>query len=444
MKTSILFIAPSAYCLGGVQVWLNQLVQGMRQSSRWRVRVGLPAGRHHDLERYLATFPETPAVPLVNPTGSAEGRRRAICELLLQERPDLVVGVNIADLYPAARRARQRGFTGRVLFSLHGLAADLLADIGAEADLLEGVIATNKLSCRLVEEETDVPHERICYAPYGVAISPEHGQRGESFNPLVTTSNPLRIVWVGRLEQEQKRVHDLPSILNHLDALNLPYQLTVAGDGPEKEAISQALLPWIEAGRVRMAGAVSGQEMQELIYPNHHVLLITSRWETGPIVAWEAMAAGLAIVSSAYIGSGSEGALVDGQNCLLFAIGDGEAAARALKRVANPPLREAIVRQGWALVQERYTQAASLQAWEEAFAHILTMPLRAAARAEQPLPPAGRLDRWLGPSLADKLRRRAGFSFPHQSPGGEWPHTAHGKIREDAILERAGEIDAAA
>lgn len=444
MTTSILFIAPSAYYLGGVQVWLNQLVQAMRQSSRWRVRVALPAGRHHALQRYLATFPEMPAVPLVNPTGSAEGRRRAISELLLQERPDLVVGVNIADLYPAARRARDRGFTGRVIFSLHGLAADLLADIAAEADLLEGVIATNRLSCRLVAMETEVPHERICYAPYGVATDLQHRERRESDNEWINPTRPLRIVWVGRLEQEQKRVHDLPSILKHLDALKLPYQLTVAGDGPENVAISQALLPWIALGRVRMAGAVSGQEMHNLIYPHHDVLLITSRWETGPIVAWEAMAAGLAVVSSAYIGSGSEGALVDGRNCLLYSIGDGEAAARALQRIADPPLREAIVRQGWALVEGRYTQAASLRAWEEAFAHILSMPLRTSAHAEPTLPPAGRLDRWLGASLAETLRRRAGFSFPHQSPGGEWPHTAHGKIREDAILERAGEIDAAA
>ena len=37
-------------------------------------------------------------------------------------------------------------------------------------------------------------------------------------------------------------------------------------------------------------------------YPLHHVLLITSSWETGPIVAWEAMAAGMAVVVAAMWG----------------------------------------------------------------------------------------------------------------------------------------------
>lgn len=443
MKRTILFVAPSAYCLGGVQVWLNQLSLGLRSDPHWSAMAALPSGIHHDFERYLKAYPELSAVPLLNPTGSSEGRRRAISTALLTHKPDLVVGVNIADLYPAVRRARRKGFAGKVAFSLHGLTGDLLADIAAEADLLDGVIATNRLSCRLVEELTTLPPDRIHYAPYGIDL-PQTTSLPKDRDHETTKANPLRILWVGRLEQDQKRVHDLPAILRALDRTSLAYQLTIAGDGPERQALTEELQPWIGNQRVILTGAVSSQSMLTTVYPSQQVLLITSLWETGPIVAWEAMAAGLAVVSSTYIGSGCEGALQSEQNCLLFPIGDHQSAASALLRCADPKLRHSLQEQGRDLVSQRYTHAASLRAWKEAFRMVLASPPRTPVNPEPPLPPAGRLDQILGPSLADRLRRRLGVHFSHQSPGGEWPHTAHGKIREDSILEKAREIDAIA
>jgi glycosyltransferase involved in cell wall biosynthesis len=443
MKHSILFVAPSAYCLGGVQVWLNKLILGLRTDPQWSAQLALPAGIHHDLPRYLRAYPELVALPLANPTGSAEGRRQAISKLLLAHNPDLVVGVNIADLYPAVRRARRMGYIGKVVFSLHGLAGDLLADIADEADLLDGVIATNRLSCRLVERLTALPPDRIFYAPYGVDL-PNASAATKRVDGEATDTEPLRILWVGRLEQEQKRVHDLKAILLALDRKRLPYQLTIAGDGPEQEALRQALQPWIVDQRVILAGALSSQIMISTVYPSQEVLLITSQWETGPIVAWEAMAAGLSVVSSAYIGSGYEAALQSGENCLLFPIGNSEEAASALARSADRHLREQLVQHGRELVHQRYTQEVSLQAWREAFRRVLASAPRTQINPETPLPPSGRLDRVLGASVANRLRRRLGLQFAHQSPGGEWPHTAHGEIREDSILEKAREIDATA
>ena len=443
MKNSILFVAPSAYCLGGVQVWLNKLILGLRADPQWNPMLALPDGGHHDLSRYLKAYPELAAWPLANPTGSMEGRRQAISKLLLAHNPDLVVGVNIADLYPAVRRARRMGYNGKVVFSLHGLAGDLLADIADEADLLDGVIGTNRLSCRLVEQLTALPPDRIFYAPYGVDF-PQDTAESNRVDGEASETGALRILWVGRLEQEQKRVHDLKAILLALDRKSLPYQLTIAGDGPEQEALRQALQPWVIDRRVVFAGALSSQAMINTVYPSQQVLLITSQWETGPIVAWEAMAAGLSVVSSGYIGSGCEAALQSGKNCLLFPIGNSEEAASALARCADRHLREQLVQHGRELVHQRYTQEASLQAWKEAFHRVLASTPRTQVNPEPPLPPSGRLDRVLGASLADRLRRRLGVQFAHQSAGGEWPHTAHGEIREDSILERAREIDATA
>ena len=433
----IAFIAPSAYILGGMQVWLANLVAFLLSldniQNGWQVEVVLASGAHHDHHAYQRAYPALPIIPLINPTGSVEGRRRALAAYLLNHDPQLVIGVNIADLYPAVRRARRRGFRGKVAQSLHAIDADLLADIADHADLLDAVIGTNRLTCALVERSAGLPPSRVLYAPYGVEIP--------SADTRAATPPPLRIAWVGRLEQPQKRVHVLAAILHHLGAMAIDVQLTIAGDGPEASTVQRELDPWIRSGTVVMAGALSGPQLADQVYATHHALLITSSWETGPIVAWEAMAAGLAVVSSAYVGSGLEQALVHGAKALLFPVGDAAAAAQAISRLQDASLRHQLQVAGLELVKQRYTTQISCNAWIQAFEQVLALPDRPRPAPEPPLLPSGRLERLLGPRVAESLRRRLGVRFQHGSAGGEWPHTAHGGSDEQALLQLASEID---
>ena len=50
------------------------------------------------------------------------------------------------------------------------------------------------------------------------------------------------------------------------------------------------------------------------------------------------MSRGVVVVTSAYIGSGLEGGLVDTENCLMFPIGDIEAAAKGIEKLQDPKL----------------------------------------------------------------------------------------------------------
>ncbi|MEI6030925.1 MAG: glycosyltransferase family 4 protein [Synechococcaceae cyanobacterium ELA739] len=416
-----------------MQVWLADLVASLQSSSDWQVDVALTSGAHHDDLAYQQAYPHLPITPLVNPTGSAEGRRRAINSYLHRHQPHLVIGVNIADLYPAVRRTRRQGFKGKVALSLHAIDGDLLADCAAQADLLDAVVATNQLSCCLVARQTGVPAARVLYAPCGVNISTL---------PLPSGAPPpLRIAWVGRLEQAQKRVDDLPAIVRNLEQAGVPFQLTIAGDGPEAASLSKALAPWIQSGKVVMAGALSSSQLASQVYANHHVLLITSSWETGPIVAWEAMAAGLVVVSSSYVGFGREGALVEGRTALLFPVGDAFAAAVALERATNPALAASLRIAGHELVARRYSAQASRQSWVTAFEQVLAFPDLPMPAPEAALPPSGRLEHLLGVGPAESLRRRLGVRFQHTSPGGEWPHTAHGGTDEQSLLSLAAQLD---
>ena len=427
------FVAPAAYTLGGMQVWLADLVASLQSRSDWQVDVALTSGAHHDHLAYQQAYPHLPITPLGNPTGSAEGRRRAITAYLLRHQPHLVIGVNIADLYPAVRRSRRHGFKGKVALSLHAIDGDLLADCCAQADLLDAVIATNQLSCCLAGRQGGIPAARVFYAPYGVSIS--------SLPSPPSAVPPLRIAWVGRLEQPQKRVHDLPAILHHLDQIGVPFELTIAGDGPEAGPLARALAPWIQLGKVVMVGALSAAHLASQVYARHHVLLITSSWETGPIVAWEAMAAGLVVVSSAYVGCGREAALLEGRTALLFPVGDAAAAAAALERTQSVDTISALRVTGHQMVARRYSTDASRQAWLSAFEQVLALPDLPIPVPEPALPSSGRLERLLGAGPAESLRRRLGVRFQHISPGGEWPHTAHGGTDEQVLLRLAAQAD---
>ena len=435
--TKILFVAPSAYTLGGVQSWLAQLV-GHLDQQEWQTKVAVPDGIHHNSARYGAAYPELPLEHFSNYTGSQEGRVRSLQQCISRLQPDLVVGVNIADLYPAALRLRHSDcWHGRVVMTLHGIAADLLADLNARRDVIDAVIATNRLSCALCDGVAGMAKERVFYAPYGVPVRTEH-----SCQSSAEATSLLRIAWVGRLDQAQKRVHDLPNILARLDTLNVAYRLSIAGEGRERSALEQQLSTWINRGQVKLLGQCQGPELTRRVYECHDVLLITSSWETGPIVAWEAMAAGLTVVSSTYVGCQLEDALQDGDNSLLFPVADVNQAATCLQRLGSSlELRRHLIKAGQQLVRQRYSCEISLAAWQQALRQIMTLP-RLKAPLSTLIPSSmGRLDRWLGVGQAENLRRLLKLRFRHPSPGAEWPHSAHFDADNAALLELAAKLD---
>jgi len=163
----VLVLAPSAYLLGGVQDWLANLVPGL-SAGGVEVTVAVPDGDHHRHGPYARAYPALAAQPIANPSGSTEGRIRAIAALLAEVDPDLVLGVNLVDLYPAAQRARRQGrFHGRVVMTLHALQAEYFDDLRRHGAGIDAVIATNRLACRLASELGRIDPARVLYAPYG-------------------------------------------------------------------------------------------------------------------------------------------------------------------------------------------------------------------------------------------------------------------------------------
>ena len=425
MRGRILFIAPSAYTLSGLATWLDYLELGLHEKG-WKVTIGLVEGpEFHRPETYLLEHPHINWIVISCLTGTPEGRIRAIQRTIMALHPDIVASVNIPDAYPAVNRLRRsRKHTPKIVMTVHGIEAYLYDDIALSGSTLDGVICTNRLACKLAQIIGGFPDNRIFYAPYGVKTN-NISFPDERINNLI-------IAYSGRLEQWQKRVHDLPEIIKELEEMGVPFELLIAGDGPEEKSLRKVLETWVKNKGVTFLGRLSPTEMRDKLYARANTLLMPSFWETGPIVNWEAMAAGVVVVSSRYVGSGLEGSLQHGENALLFPIGDHREAAIQLSRlVREPGLATRLAQNGYQVIKERYDLHVSINAWDAAFKKILDLPDRKQVDPWPKIKANGRLDNLLGITFAEITRKIIGKKVIANDAGGEWPHSYSGTQCQD-------------
>lgn len=112
---------------------------------------------------------------------------------------------------------------------------------------------------------------------------------------------PIRLLVLDRLVHLQKRILLLPQLCRELDAQGISYHLTVAGDGPDAKVLGERLVPWIRQGSVELVGCVTPDEVPAIMR-THHIYLKLSKNEGSPNAVLEAMAAGLATVTTRIAG----------------------------------------------------------------------------------------------------------------------------------------------
>lgn len=429
---SVLIFAPSAYPLGGVADWLDALCSSLAVKGV-SCKLALVEGGGHDVARYVARHPWHDFVGVKNTTGSRQGRINALLGILEAHHADITIVVNLVDVYEAFRRFRfrNRATNSRLVVALHGIQADLIEDIRTEADVIDGVIATNKLAAALAAEALN-NLTRAHYAPCGVPL-----------RPLVAPSSlnlpVLKVLYAGRIEQEQKRVLDLPLIIAALRSAGTDARLSIAGAGPEEVRLRAAFAEHGMEHFVSWLGDLEKSQLAEA-YRKHDVLLVTSAWETGPIVAWEAMSHGLPVVSSRYVGSGLERALSHGQTAVLFEVGDVEAAAKSIEQLRDPSFRCTIAAGGYSLIRRRYGLDTSAAAWHDALSAVFRST-KVTPLTPRVLRPSGRLDRVLGAQVGEAVRKMIGMRKIPTTPGSAWPHSYACTLDQESFLERARESD---
>lgn len=130
------------------------------------------------------------------------------------------------------------------------------------------------------------PHlaDRVRFIPYGVPIP-------EKPSPPRPSIGQLRLCYCNRLQQYQKRVFDLPLIATELEKLDVNYELTIAGDGPDGDELRERFRDANLKAPIRFLGRIPSVDVLKLCRKSH-LFLLTSDFEGLPISLLEAMSVG--------------------------------------------------------------------------------------------------------------------------------------------------------
>lgn len=197
---------------------------------------------------------------------------------------------------------------------------------------------------------------RIAHIPYGVQVAPDDvgaNERGHD------DSARLRILYAGRLEERQKRSHDLLAIARSLRDAGTPFTLTIAGDGPlratlQAESRANALEPHVD-----FLGTIRPAEVAALCR-THHAFVLPSEYEGLPLALLEAMAQGCVPVASD-VASGVPELVDDGVNGFRLPVGDVAAFSARLTMLARDvALRAAMSARARLSVTERRLDVATM------------------------------------------------------------------------------------
>lgn len=120
-------------------------------------------------------------------------------------------------------------------------------------------------------------------------------ERLPELNPF-KQGDKLKIVTVSRLNKV-KNIRIIPHIAAILKQADISFSIDIAGDGPDKNAVSQAIQEYEVADCVNLVGQIPHDEIGN-IYKDAHLFLLPSAHESFGIVVLEAYIYGLAAVTS--------------------------------------------------------------------------------------------------------------------------------------------------
>ena len=129
-----------------------------------------------------------------------------------------------------------------------------------------------------------------------------------------TTGERLRLVAIGRMDHEQKRVLALVHMSRALQDRGVAHELTMVGDGPAMGDV-RTLIERLGITSIRLPGSLEPSAVAEVLRGSD-VFVQASRYEGLSLSMLEAMAAGVPPVISR-VRSGVDGVVLDGINGIL-------------------------------------------------------------------------------------------------------------------------------
>lgn len=315
--------------VGGPHAWLRRIAPALRERGvQVRVLFFMTGTRNPDecpilTELQHAGF-DCAAIPLPTYT---EQRVRWILQQVQSDPPDVFVPNLMAAGFYAARWVREAGIptigTLRSADPFHAAVLDEFV-FGDPRYQLSALVCVSRY----------LEHSVLVRNPRGILI-----RRMPSAVPIPEYATPpptdtLRLIYVGRLVEEQKRISDVTRALCRVVQEVPNTTAAIYGSGPARADVAALLHTHAQGLPVKLMGCIDNAQVQNALL-QHHVFVLLSDYEGLSVALMEAMACGLVPVCKQMQSSFDE-LITDGITGIVVQ-DRGDSFVAAIQRLRNEP-----------------------------------------------------------------------------------------------------------
>lgn len=289
---------------------------------------------------------------------STEQKIHWILSVLSENPPDIFVPNMLVAPFYASRWVKEAGIpTIGVLHSDDDFHRGVLDEFvfGHAAYRFSALVCVSDFLKQYVSNLGNTTTE-ILQIPYGVPV------------PVRQAHPPderLKLIYVGRLEEEQKRISEVTLGLCQVVKQVTSTEVIIYGEGSARPQIEQILEEQAKGLPIKLGGMVRNDQIQDVMI-DAHALVLLSDYEGLPIALMEAMACGLVPICLSMrsgipelVENGVTGLLVNDRNDSLIE------AVQHLQE--QPELWQRLSRAAHAKIESSYSQSVCAEKWLSLF-----------------------------------------------------------------------------
>lgn len=302
---------------GGTFTLYKSLRQGLKPLG-WDIRCVTVGAREHS--GWNDAFADDGCVLIAPDETDLKRQARAFVDWCIEQNVNVMMPVNSKAMLAAIPHTPSeiRAVSRCADTTAYGYSVALYA-----MNRLARIVATTPRHVADMTGHYGAPVEKVVLIPHGIDLKPFELFAGRNQGQDTT----LRLAYLGTLGRHKGILH-IPDILGKLDTMQIPYYLSVAGSGIDRQAMESRVKEAINQGRVSFLGTIPRERVPEFL-GQADILLFPSHNEGFGFVLIEAMAAGCVPVASRI--RGVTGFIVeDGKTGILCPVGDAGAFADAI------------------------------------------------------------------------------------------------------------------
>ncbi len=400
MKTKGVIAYGLAPYAGGTTTLYRVLAQGLRDRG-WRVySVAVGADLPEDFD---PGFGDDYSVRLAPDETELTAQVKVFLEWVQHHQVNLVIPNTQANLLASVPHLPSQV---RYLSICHSVSRGSYLAATLYRERLSAVVAINRRQMEDLRRRWRLPAHLVRLIPHGIDLARFFSQARPP-----EAGGPLRLTFLGRLDDLDKGVMLLPAILQKTEKLGVGFSCDILGTGPDEERLKRALEASALRAVVGFAGQVPPQEVPARL-ASADIFLMPSRFEGFGLSLVEAMAAGSVPVATHFRGI-TDMIVADGVSGFLCPLGDTRAFAEKIAWLSRHRDRLGqMSAQAQKRVREAFSQEQMSSAYDALCSEILSRPpipypvrpwgeaafpreLRPTWRTRIPLPVKNFARRWL-------------------------------------------------